>query len=123
QAGSLFFRPPAGSSGRRSSGPRRRHPLAPEDSVPAGISREREALRELRALADEVIDTSGLTVHALKALVTARFAEAPSQAPSLTVVSFGYRYGVPPQADLVFDVRFLPNPYFVPDLKPLTGQD
>ena len=119
----VFFDASDESLVRRFSETRRRHPLAPEDSVPAGISREREALRELRALADEVIDTSGLNVHALKALVTNRFGEAPSQAPSLTVVSFGYRYGVPPQADLVFDVRFLPNPYFVPELKPLTGED
>jgi UPF0042 nucleotide-binding protein len=108
---------------RRFSETRRRHPLAPEDSVPTGIARERAALKELRTLADQVIDTSELNVHDLKRLVTARFGEAPSTAPSLTVVSFGYRYGVPPQADLVFDLRFLPNPYFVPELKPLTGED
>jgi UPF0042 nucleotide-binding protein len=108
---------------RRFSETRRRHPLAPEDSVPVGIAREREALRELRDRADQVIDTSQLNVHDLKRLVTARFGEEPTQAPSLTVISFGYRYGVPPQADLVFDLRFLPNPYFVPELKPLTGED
>jgi RNase adapter protein RapZ len=60
-------------------------------------------------------------VHDLKRLVQARFSPEPSNAPSLSVMSFGYRYGVPPQADLVFDVRFLPNPYFVPELKGLTG--
>jgi UPF0042 nucleotide-binding protein len=108
---------------RRFSETRRRHPLAPEDSVPEGIARERQALRELRDLADQVIDTSQLNVHDLKRLVTTRFGDELSMAPSLAIISFGYRYGVPPQADLVFDLRFLPNPYFVPELKPLTGED
>jgi UPF0042 nucleotide-binding protein len=108
---------------RRFSETRRRHPLAPEDGVPEGIARERQALSELHDLADQVIDTSQLNVHDLKRLVTARFGDELSMAPSLTIISFGYRYGVPPQADLVFDLRFLPNPYFVPELKPLTGED
>ena len=107
---------------RRFSETRRRHPLS-EESVPAGIARERELLADLRNLADQVIDTSQLNVHDLKRLVMARFGESGAAVPSLTVVSFGYRYGVPPQADLVFDLRFLPNPYFVPELKPLTGED
>ncbi|HSP18771.1 MAG TPA: RNase adapter RapZ, partial [Myxococcaceae bacterium] len=102
---------------------RRRHPLAPDDSVPAGISRERGLLADLRNLADQVIDTSQLNVHDLKRLVTARFGPSGASLPSLTLISFGYRYGVPPQADLVFDLRFLPNPYFVPELKALTGLD
>jgi UPF0042 nucleotide-binding protein len=108
---------------RRFSETRRRHPLAPDGTVAEGIEREREALRDLRALADHIIDTSALNVHDLKRLVQARFANEPSTSPSLTVMSFGYRYGLPPQADLVFDVRFLPNPYFVPELKALTGLD
>ncbi|HZX43281.1 MAG TPA: RNase adapter RapZ, partial [Myxococcaceae bacterium] len=108
---------------RRYSETRRRHPLATEESVPAGIARERELLGDLRDLADQVIDTSELNVHDLKRLVMARFGESGTSVPSLTVISFGYRYGVPPQADLVFDLRFLPNPYFVPELKPLTGED
>jgi RNase adapter protein RapZ len=108
---------------RRYSETRRRHPLASEESVPAGIARERELLADLRDLADQVIDTSQLNVHDLKRLMMARFGEAGAALPSLTVISFGYRYGVPPQADLVFDLRFLPNPYFVPELKPLTGED
>jgi RNase adaptor protein for sRNA GlmZ degradation len=108
---------------RRYSETRRRHPLASEESVPAGIARERELLTDLRDLADQVIDTSQLNVHDLKRLVMARFGESGASLPSLTVISFGYRYGVPPQADLVFDLRFLPNPYFVPELKPLTGED
>ena len=108
---------------RRYSETRRRHPLASDESVPAGIARERELLADLRDLADQVIDTSQLNVHDLKRLMMARFGESAASLPSLTVISFGYRYGVPPQADLVFDLRFLPNPYFVPELKPLTGED
>jgi UPF0042 nucleotide-binding protein len=108
---------------RRYSETRRRHPLASDESVPAGIARERELLADLRDLADQVIDTSQLNVHDLKRLMMARFGESGASLPSLTVISFGYRYGVPPQADLVFDLRFLPNPYFVPELKLLTGED
>jgi UPF0042 nucleotide-binding protein len=106
---------------RRFSETRRRHPLAPGGSVAEGIRLEREALRDLRELADQVIDSSALNVHDLKRMVQSRFSHEPSNAPSLSVLSFGYRYGVPPQADLVFDARFLPNPYFVPELKGLTG--
>ncbi len=108
---------------RRFSETRRRHPLAPEGSVAEGIRLERQALKDLREIADQVIDTSALNVHDLKRLVQARFSPEPSNAPSISVVSFGYRYGVPPHADLVFDVRFLPNPYFVPELKGLTGRE
>ena len=108
---------------RRFSETRRRHPLAPQGSVAEGIRLEREALGDLRELADQVIDSSPLTVHDLKRQVQARFASEPSTAPAITLLSFGYRYGVPSQADLVFDVRFLENPYFVPELKPLTGLD
>ncbi len=108
---------------RRFSETRRRHPLAPDGSVAEGIRLERTALKDLREIADQVIDTSVLNVHDLKRLVQARFSPEPSNHPSISVVSFGYRYGVPPQADLVFDVRFLPNPYFVPELKGLTGRE
>jgi RNase adapter protein RapZ len=108
---------------RRFSETRRRHPLAPEGTVAEGLRREREVLRELRQMADEVIDTSGLTVHDLKRDIQARFGEEGQGEPNLTLLSFGYRYGVPPQADLMFDLRFLPNPYFVPELKGLTGLD
>jgi UPF0042 nucleotide-binding protein len=108
---------------RRFSETRRRHPLAQDGTVAEGIAKEREALRDLRALADHLIDTSILNVHELKRVVQARFATAPALTPTLSVMSFGYRYGVPPQADLVLDVRFLPNPYFVPELKALTGKD
>ena len=108
---------------RRFSETRRRHPLAPTGSVAEGINAEREALKDLRELADQVIDSSALNVHDLKRMVQARFSPEPAAGPSLSVMSFGYRHGVPPQADLVFDVRFLPNPYFVPELKGLTGKD
>ena len=80
-------------------------------------------LQELRLMADQVIDTTALTVHELKREVQARFGEEGNGQPNLTLVSFGYRYGVPPQADLLLDARFLPNPYFVPQLKGLTGLD
>ena len=108
---------------RRFSETRRRHPLAPTGTVADGIASEREELRDLRELADQVIDSSSLNVHDLKRMVQARFSPEPAQGPSLSVMSFGYRHGVPPQADLVLDVRFLPNPYFVPDLKGLTGKN
>ena len=107
---------------RRFSETRRRHPLAPQGTVGDGIRAERTALRDLREVADQVIDSSALNVHDLKRMVQARFSKSPTTAPSISVMSFGYRYGVPPQADLVFDVRFLPNPYFVPELKGLTGK-
>lgn len=108
---------------RRFSETRRRHPLALDRTVPEGIAAERELLTELRALADEVIDTSHTTVHELKHLVQERYAEGESAGLNVTITSFGYRYGIPPQADLVLDVRFLPNPYFVADLRALPGTD
>lgn len=108
---------------RRFSETRRRHPLAPTGTVADGIAAERQELRDLRELADQVIDSSSLNVHDLKRMVQARFSPEPAAGPSLSVMSFGYRHGVPPQADLVLDVRFLPNPYFVPELKGLTGKN
>ncbi|MGO8970947.1 MAG: RNase adapter RapZ [Myxococcaceae bacterium] len=121
QVAVLFLDASDESLQRRFSETRRRHPLAPEGTVEEGLHRERRMLHELRLMADLVIDTSGLTVHELKRDVQARFAEEGKGEPNLTLLSFGYRYGVPPQADLVFDLRFLPNPYFVPELKGLTG--
>jgi UPF0042 nucleotide-binding protein len=108
---------------RRFSETRRRHPLAPSGTVPEGIALERKRLADLRSMADQVVDTTTLNVHELKSLVQSRFATSAQGALSLSVLSFGYRYGIPAQADLVFDVRFLPNPFFVPDLKALTGRD
>lgn len=108
---------------RRFSETRRRHPLSPEGSVIDGIARERERLQELKRSADLVIDTSALTVHELRSLLTSRYAPKGQNELSLTVLSFGYRYGMPPQADLVFDVRFLPNPFFIEELRPFNGTD
>ena len=108
---------------RRFSETRRKHPLAPEGSVMQGLMKERHLLRDLREMADQVIDSSALNVHDLKRMVQARFSPNPDSGPSLSLMSFGYRYGVPPQADLVLDVRFLPNPYFIPEMKGLTGKN
>ena len=109
---------------RRYSETRRRHPLAGEGgTVPDGIAAERRALADLKTIADEVIDTTTLNVHELKRLIHGRFVEGPVPQLGVTLVSFGFRYGLPAHADLVFDVRFLPNPYFIPELKPHPGTD
>jgi len=108
---------------RRFSETRRPHPLG-EGTVLEAIVEERARLAPIRSLADVVIDTSDHTVHTLRALLKKRFAPASSEGEiELTIVSFGYKYGVPLDADLLFDVRFLPNPHFVPELKDLTGND
>ncbi len=107
---------------RRYSETRRRHPLSGGEGVAEGLARERAALRDLRERAEHVLETSAMTVHELRRQVMARFGEGVGQL-ALTVVSFGFKYGVPSNADLVFDARFLPNPYFVPELKALTGKD
>ena len=109
---------------RRYSETRRRHPLAGEGgSVPDGIAAERRALADLKTIADEVIDTTTLNVHELKRLVSRRFVAGGGARLGVTVVSFGFRFGIPTHADMVLDVRFLPNPYFIPELKPLPGTD
>ncbi len=108
---------------RRYSETRRRHPLAGRGGVHEGIARERAALKELREQAQHLLDTSALTVHELKRQISSRFGGESTGQLALTLISFGFKYGVPSQADLVFDVRFLPNPYFVPELKAFTGKD
>jgi RNase adapter protein RapZ len=107
---------------RRYESVRRPHPLQGDGRLSEGIAREREVLRDLRAEADIVIDTSNLNVHELSAKVMAAFEEAGTQLHT-TVISFGYKYGLPVDADLVVDCRFLPNPHWVPELRPLTGRD
>lgn len=109
---------------RRYSETRRRHPLG-EDGVTLreGILRERDRLSDLRHRADEIIDTSSHTVHTLKALVQERFGGEKEPTLQVTVLSFGFKHGVPVECDLMFDVRFLPNPYFVEDLREHTGQN
>ncbi len=108
---------------RRYSETRRRHPMAGAGTVADGIAAERRALADLKALADEVIDTTTLNVHELKRLVTRRSSGAENPRLGVTVVSFGFRFGIPTHADLVLDVRFLPNPYFVAELKSFPGTD
>lgn len=102
---------------------RRPHPLQGGGPVLEGIQAERELLCDLRAEADLVIDTSQLNVHQLAARITEEFTRAGSERLRATVMSFGYKRGLPPDADLVVDCRFLPNPHWVPELRPLSGQD
>ena len=109
---------------RRFEAVRRPHPLQGEGRLVDGIMRERALLRELRGGADLVLDTSLLNVHELRGKVVAAFGdEDASEALQVTVLSFGYKYGLPVDADLVVDLRFLPNPHWVPELRPRTGQD
>jgi UPF0042 nucleotide-binding protein len=109
---------------RRFSETRRPHPLAHGRPVVEGIRAERRRLGTIRAMADEIIDTTHLTVHQLRERFM-RFAAAEGATRPLlvTLLSFGFKFGVPLDADIVFDVRFLPNPHFVPALKPKTGKD
>ena len=108
---------------RRYHETRRRHPLAGEGNVRDGIQAERRALAHLREATDRIIDTSALTVHQLKDRLVELYV-APKARPGLatSLVSFGFKHGVPFDADLVFDVRFLPNPHFVESLRPLDGR-
>lgn len=109
---------------RRYHETRRRHPLAGEGSVLDGIRAERQALANLREAADRVLDTSRLTVHQLKDLLVEAYGPQETRgALTVSLVSFGFKYGVPYDADLVFDVRFLPNPHFVESLRALDGRD
>jgi RNase adapter protein RapZ len=107
---------------RRFSETRRPHPLAGEEPVQEGISRERKALEAMRELADKVIDTSDLNVHELKREMEERFCQAPySRSMNVFLTSFGYKYGIPHDTDMILDVRFLPNPYFVTELRAHDG--
>jgi len=109
---------------RRYSETRRPHPLGTHAPVRASLAAERKRLRPIRAIADLVIDTSKFNVHELRAYITERFHKRESDKNILvSCVSFGFRHGLPEDADLVFDVRFLPNPHFVPEFRPLTGRD
>ncbi len=108
---------------RRYSETRRPHPLGRNFSVRESLTRERALMEPIRKLADLSIDTTRFNVHELRHFITERFKNADHRPLMVSVVSFGYRYGVPTDADLVFDVRFLPNPHFVPRLRPFTGQN
>jgi UPF0042 nucleotide-binding protein len=108
---------------RRYSETRRPHPLGKNFSVRESLTHERALMEPIRKLADVVIDTTKFNVHELRHFITERF-KNPDRSPMLvSLVSFGYKYGVPTDADLVFDVRFLPNPHFVPRLREYTGRD
>jgi RNase adapter protein RapZ len=109
---------------RRFSETRRPHPLGTDTPVRTSLAEERRHLRRIRAIADLVVDTSRFNVHELRAFVTERFQKEESRKSTLvSCVSFGFRHGVPEDADLMFDVRFLPNPHFIPEFRPLTGRD
>jgi UPF0042 nucleotide-binding protein len=109
---------------RRFEASRRRHPLAAGQGMVVGIHRERALMLPLRGDADLIIDTSELSVRALRRRIAAYFqGDALADGPTTTVVSFGYKYGLPVDADIVLDVRFLPNPHWVDELRPLTGHD
>ena len=109
---------------RRFSETRRPHPLAINQPAIEGIREEREALKPIRKMADLILDTSDFTVHQLRGYIREHYDLRAGGSPMVvSVMSFGYKYGVPSEADLVFDCRFLPNPNFVPSLKPLTGRD
>jgi UPF0042 nucleotide-binding protein len=103
---------------------RRRHPLAPAGRVLDGIRKERQMMAQLRGEADLVIDTSGMSPHALRDRIRAALADEPSDGGlQVSVISFGFKFGPPRDADLQLDVRFLPNPHWVPELRPLPGTD
>jgi UPF0042 nucleotide-binding protein len=108
---------------RRFSETRRPHPVGQDFSILEGIREERRRMAPIRRLADLTIDTTKFNVNELRRFILDRF-ESPGKRPlMISVVSFGFRYGIPTEADLVFDVRFLPNPHFVPRLRPFSGKN
>jgi len=120
----IFLEASHSSLVRRFSETRRPHPLAPDRSVSEGIREEREKLGPIRAMADMIVDTSELTVHELRDIFKQMSRDGRSRAELVvTLLSFGFKHGLPEDADLVFDVRFLPNPHFVDRLRGLTGRD
>jgi UPF0042 nucleotide-binding protein len=108
---------------RRYSETRRPHPLGKDYSVRESLQHERELMAPIRKLADLVIDSTQFNVHELRNFITRRFKSPDRHSMLISVVSFGYKYGVPVDADLIFDVRFLPNPHFVAALRKFTGRD
>ena len=109
---------------RRYSETRRPHPLRRDELVSASIADERRRMDPIRNLADVILDTSKFNVHELRAHINAQFNRQEGEQPLLlSTMSFGFKNGVPSEADLVFDARFLPNPHFIPEFRPLTGRD
>ncbi|OEH86819.1 RNase adaptor protein RapZ [Desulfuribacillus stibiiarsenatis] len=102
---------------------RRRHPLAPEGNLVEGIKEERKKLNEIKGIANIILDTSQLKPQQLKEKITGFFSDNEKQEMQISIVSFGFKHGVPIDADLMFDVRFLPNPHYVDELRPHTGQN
>ncbi len=119
----LFLEADDATLARRFSETRRPHPLGSGATVAENIAEERRMLAPIRALADPIIDTSRLNVHELRDVVAEKFGERPQANLRINVTSFGFRHGVPADSDLVFDVRFLPNPNYIPQFKPLTGRN
>jgi RNase adapter protein RapZ len=108
---------------RRFESVRRPHPLQGDGTILDGIDAERTRLRAVRESCDVIIDTSDLNIHQLATTITERFAEADAAGVHVTIMSFGFKYGLPTDVDMVADVRFLPNPFWVPELRAHTGQD
>lgn len=120
----LFLEADEGALIRRFSQTRRRHPWADRESISHALRQERESLKGLRQLAHRIIDTSSYNPHQLRKLIIAEYTDlSPEQRMVLHLTSFAYKNGIPPEADLVIDVRFLPNPYFIDDLRPFTGNE
>ncbi len=108
---------------KRFSESRRPHPLSRKKSVIEAVSLERERLKDIRKMADEVIDTTEITINHLKKLLRRSFSKRKSQRMQISVVSFGYKYGIPMDSDLVFDTRFLPNPFYIDEMRDKTGKN
>jgi UPF0042 nucleotide-binding protein len=108
---------------QRFSETRRQHPLSEGGTVLDGITRERSILREIKSMSDYIVDTSEWNIHELKKTIEDYFQGISKREMNLTLLSFGFKYGVPHEADIVIDVRFMPNPHFVPELKSHTGNE
>jgi UPF0042 nucleotide-binding protein len=119
----IFLEATSNTLVRRFSETRRPHPLAPGRSASEGIRDERTKMTVIRGMADEIVDTSEMTVHELRQFFMSLSRRDRARGLVVTLMSFGFKYGVPVDADLVFDVRCLPNPHFVPTLRPRTGRD
>ncbi|MCF6265034.1 MAG: RNase adapter RapZ [Desulfuromusa sp.] len=119
----LFFEAADAVLQRRYSETRRLHPLAAVETVQTGVDKERQQLKQLRGRATKIIDTSNLNSRQLRELILDFLGKEYQSLLIVNLESFGYRYGLPPAADLVFDVRFLPNPYYIDNFRPLTGLD
>jgi UPF0042 nucleotide-binding protein len=108
---------------RRFEQVRRPHPLQGDGTLLDGIANERRRMEELRETSDIVIDTSELNIHQLATTIAEKFSEVDAPGVQVTIMTFGFKYGLPADADLVADMRFLPNPFWIPELKALTGLD